>query len=256
MQSPGQMISKPMIKEEVGLGLTVRGVNEEETGRRVDEALKICGLYPFRNWPVGALSFGQKKRVTIASILVMQPEIMILDEPTAGQDYRHYTEIMEFLKKLNEELGLTIIMITHDMHLVFLVTTDPSELAASINKIGVPYSFAYALAIALRYIPDIQDDFVRIKNAQAARGIEMSAKAGLVSRIKNVAAIIFPLLFSTMERIDVVSNAMELRGFGKKKGRTWYSYRRLSRNDHIVLILTVIFVIAAMAVTYADGSRF
>lgn len=89
MQSPGQMISKPMIKEEVGLGLTVRGVNEEETGRRVDEALKICGLYPFRNWPVGALSFGQKKRVTIASILVMEPEIMILDEPTAGQDYRH-----------------------------------------------------------------------------------------------------------------------------------------------------------------------
>ena len=122
MQSPGQMISKPMIREEVGLGLEVRNVPADEINRRVEETLRICGLYPFRNWPVNALSFGQKKRVTIASILVMKPEILILDEPTAGQDYRHYTEIMEFLKKLNEELGLTIIMITHDMHLMLEYT--------------------------------------------------------------------------------------------------------------------------------------
>ena len=122
MQSPGQMISKPMIREEVGLGLAVRGVPQAEIDKRVDETLKICGLYPFRNWPVNALSFGQKKRVTIASILVMKPEILILDEPTAGQDYRHYTDIMEFLKSLNEDLGLTIIMITHDMHLMLEYT--------------------------------------------------------------------------------------------------------------------------------------
>ena len=122
MQSPNQMISKPMIRDEVGLGLTVRGVPEEEVNARVEKTLKICGLYPFRNWPVSALSFGQKKRVTIASILVMDPEILILDEPTAGQDYRHYTEIMEFLLEINRKTGITILMITHDMHLMLEYT--------------------------------------------------------------------------------------------------------------------------------------
>lgn len=118
MQNPNQMISKAMIFDEVALGLQVRGVTEEETKERVYETLKICGLYPYRNWPVSALSFGQKKRVTIASILVLKPELLILDEPTAGQDYRHYTEIMEFIKDINEQYGITIIMITHDMHLM------------------------------------------------------------------------------------------------------------------------------------------
>ena len=122
MQNPNQMISKPMIFDEVALGLQVRGVPEEEIKERVNETLKICGLYQMRNWPVSALSFGQKKRVTIASILVMNPKMMILDEPTAGQDYRHYTEIMEFLRKLNKEQGITIVMITHDMHLMLEYT--------------------------------------------------------------------------------------------------------------------------------------
>lgn len=122
MQSPNQMISKPMIYDEVALGLVVRGVPEEEIKERVYKTLKTCGLYPFRNWPVSALSFGQKKRVSIASILVMDPQVLILDEPTAGQDYRHYTEIMEFLKEINENYGITIIMITHDMHLMLEYT--------------------------------------------------------------------------------------------------------------------------------------
>lgn len=122
MQSPNQMISKPMIYDEVALGLRVREVAEETIKERVFETLKICGLYSFRNWPVSALSFGQKKRVTIASILVMNPEVLILDEPTAGQDFRHYTEIMEFLRRIHEKLGITIIMITHDMHLMLEYT--------------------------------------------------------------------------------------------------------------------------------------
>lgn len=117
MQNPNQMISKVMIYDEVALGLRTRGLSEEEIIPRVEETLKICGLWPFRNWPVSALSFGQKKRVTIASILVLKPEMIILDEPTAGQDYRHYTEIMEFLRGLNEQ-GITVVMITHDMHLM------------------------------------------------------------------------------------------------------------------------------------------
>lgn len=122
MQNPNQMISKTMIFEEVALGLQVRGVAPEEIEKRVHETLKICGLYPFRNWPISALSYGQKKRVTIASILVMNPDIIILDEPTAGQDYRHYTEIMEFLKGINKNSGITIVMITHDMHLMLEYT--------------------------------------------------------------------------------------------------------------------------------------
>ena len=121
MQNPNQMISKTMIFDEVALGLKVRGVSEEEIKNRVFETLKICGLYEFRNWPISALSFGQKKRVTIASILVLNPEVVILDEPTAGQDFKHYTEIMEFLKELNQK-GVTIIMITHDMHLMLEYT--------------------------------------------------------------------------------------------------------------------------------------
>ena len=122
MQNPNQMISKSMIFDEVALGLQVRNVPEDEIKERVNKILRICGLYPFRNWPISALSFGQKKRVTIAAILVMEPEIMILDEPTAGQDYRHYTEIMEFVKDINEKSGTTLIMITHDMHLMLEYT--------------------------------------------------------------------------------------------------------------------------------------
>ncbi|WP_026678250.1 ABC transporter ATP-binding protein [Fictibacillus gelatini] len=121
MQNPNQMISKTFVYDEVAFGLVIRGVPEAEIRERVEETLKICGLYPFRNWPISALSFGQKKRVTIASILVLQPEVIILDEPTAGQDFRHYKEIMEFLVELNER-GVTILMITHDMHLMLEYT--------------------------------------------------------------------------------------------------------------------------------------
>ena len=122
MQNPNQMISKTQIFDEVALGLRNRGISEEEIRPRVEETLKICGLYPFRNWPVSALSYGQKKRVTIASILVLRPEIILLDEPTAGQDLKHYTEIMEFLKELNRQ-GVTVVLITHDMHLMLEYTT-------------------------------------------------------------------------------------------------------------------------------------
>lgn len=128
MQNPNQMISKTMIFDEVALGLRFRGIPEEEVKTRVYETLKVCGLYEYRNWPISALSFGQKKRVTIASILVLNPEILILDEPTAGQDFKHYNEIMEFLLELNNK-GVTIIMITHDMHLMLEYTNRAIVLA-------------------------------------------------------------------------------------------------------------------------------
>jgi energy-coupling factor transport system permease protein len=129
-------------------------------------------------------------------------------------------------------------------------------LAASLNGVGVPYSIAYSLEVALRYIPDVQDEFRKIKNAQEARGIEMSSKGRLMERMKNTASIIFPLLFSSMERIDVVSNAMELRGFGKKKKRSWYSRRPLKTADFAVLAFIVVFFIGSMIITYHDGNRF
>jgi energy-coupling factor transport system ATP-binding protein len=123
MQNPNQMISFPLIFDEAAFGLRNRLVPENEVKARVHEALKVCGLYPFRNWPVGALSYGQKKRLTIASILTLRPSLMILDEPTAGQDYRHYTEFMEFLAGLNRSSGISLLIITHDMHLMQEYTT-------------------------------------------------------------------------------------------------------------------------------------
>jgi len=128
LQNPNQMISQISIFDEVALGLKIRKIDEKEIEERVYEALKICGLYEFRNWPISALSFGQKKRVTIASILVLNPKIIILDEPTAGQDYRHYNEIMEFLLELNKR-DITIIMITHDLHLMLEYTNRAIVLA-------------------------------------------------------------------------------------------------------------------------------
>lgn len=118
LQNPNSMISKTMIYDEVAFGLRIRGLEEEEIKKRVEEVLKICGLYPFRNWPISALSYGQKRRVTIASILILNPDLIILDEPTAGQDFSHYTAMMEFIRRLNRDLSLTILMISHDMHLI------------------------------------------------------------------------------------------------------------------------------------------
>lgn len=121
MQNPNQMISKTMIYDEVALGLQRSGLTEEQIREKVEATLRVCGLYPFRNWPISALSFGQKKRVTIASVLALDPELILLDEPTAGQDFRHYTDIMEFLRGLNAR-GVTVVMITHDMHLMLEYT--------------------------------------------------------------------------------------------------------------------------------------
>ncbi|MBZ2386250.1 ABC transporter ATP-binding protein [Anaerococcus murdochii] len=118
LQNPNAMISKTMIFDEVAFGLRVRGVAEDVIKKKVHDALEICGLYSFRKWPISALSYGQRRRVTIASILVLDPEVIIMDEPTAGQDFHHYTKMMEFIRKINKEYDLTILMISHDMHLI------------------------------------------------------------------------------------------------------------------------------------------
>jgi len=129
------MLVKNIIKEEVAFALTLRNLPQEEIDRRVQRALTVCGLWPMRNWPVSAVSYGQRKRITVAAMLALDTEVLILDEPTAGQDYRHYTEIMDFLDDLNRQTGITIIFITHDMHLA-IEYTDRAIVFADGEKIA------------------------------------------------------------------------------------------------------------------------
>lgn len=140
--------------------------------------------------------------------------------------------------------------------LLFIVTTDPSEFAASLNKIGISYRVSFSVALALRYIPDIQREFRSIATTQQARGIDLSKNEKLLKRLRNVAAIILPLIFSSLEKIETVSNAMELRGFGKSKKRTWYSAKPFKKEDYIALLLLTVLFIVSIWVTFHDGSRF
>lgn len=192
MQNPNQMLVKDIIKDEVELAMLLRGKSRAEIDEAVKKTLKMCGLYPMRNWPVSAVSYGQKKRVTIASILVLQPEIIILDEPTAGQDFRHYTEIMEFLDELNREYGITILFVTHDMHLAIQYTDralvfSEGELVADdsvfrvlsndevITKANLKQTSLYTLARRLGFEPEAYiehfinyERMVRVHGKQAA----------------------------------------------------------------------------------------
>ena len=145
---------------------------------------------------------------------------------------------------------------TIPMALLFILTTDPSEFAASLNKIGVSYNVAYTVSIALRYIPDVQRDYKDISFAQQARGIDLSSKEKLSKRIKNSAAILMPLIFSSLERIDKISLAMELRAFGNNKKRTWYNSRKFGKIDYIFIVILLIIVAISIAMVKVNGSRF
>ena len=490
MQNPNHMISHPMIYDEVAFALRQRGMDEKEVEERVLDALRLCGLEKHWKWPISALSYGQKKRVTIASILVLQPEILILDEPTAGQDWRHYTQLMSFIKRLNTELGLTIIFVTHDMHLaleytdraivltdgevlrdgeigtvfsdkallekaslrvtslyelgekiglgedgiasfirtfithedgkaedcgkisvdvpplkenkkgkrrkgkdkeekkfgfglsyidiespihslngvtkflvfvmwllitlitfdlrvllvlllisfgvmkasripmkrflplmcvmftfmavnaifiylfspgqgaeamghrtvilgpesmsyaltletvVYLVTvsmkylaifpmalmfvfaTHPSEFASSLNRLHFSYKVSYSVALTLRYIPEITDDYMHIMHAQMARGVDISKGVSLMERIKSVSKVLAPLVLSSLDRIDIISNAMVLRGFGKNKKRTWYMARKMGKRDYISLAVVFLILLIAVVSRFVLGVKF
>lgn len=145
---------------------------------------------------------------------------------------------------------------TIPMALLFILTTDPSEFAASLNKIGVSYKVAYTVSIALRYIPDVQRDYKDISFAQQARGIDLSSKEKLSKRIKNSAAILMPLIFSSLERIDKISLAMELRAFGNNKKRTWYNSRKFGKIDYISIAILLMIVAISIAMVKVNGSRF
>jgi len=140
--------------------------------------------------------------------------------------------------------------------LLFVCTTNPSEFAASLSRIGVSYKISYAVALALRYIPDIQREYRDISLAQQARGTEMSKKASLVTRLKAASSILIPLILSSMERIETISNAMELRGFGKGTKRTWYSGRKFSKLDVISIVVCTVLMIVSLLITFLNGSRY
>ena len=140
--------------------------------------------------------------------------------------------------------------------LLFVCTTNPSEFAASLSRIGVSYRISYAVALALRYIPDIQREYRDISQAQQARGTEMSKKASLVSRLKAASAILIPLILSSLERIETISNAMELRGFGKGPKRTWYSGRKFSQMDIVSIVVCTVLMILSLLITFLNGSRY
>jgi len=140
--------------------------------------------------------------------------------------------------------------------LLFIVTTHPSEFAASLNRIGVNYKIAYSVSLALRYIPDIQRDFRTISQSQQTRGIDLSSNEKLFKRVKNAASIILPLILSSLDRIEIISHAMELRGFGKNKQRTWYSAKPFKRSDYFTIVVSLLIFIASIVITFYDGSRF
>lgn len=140
--------------------------------------------------------------------------------------------------------------------LIFFSTTDPSEFASSLNKLGVSYKAAYSVALALRYIPDVKRSYHEISQSQQARGIDISQKAGLVNRIKHSTAILFPLIFSSMDKIETISNAMELRSFGKNKRRTWYKERPLQAGDYGIMIGSALLIVVSLILNYHNGGRF
>ncbi len=163
--------------------------------------------------------------------------------PTAEQLFYQFNYILKYFA-------------TIPFVLLFVCTTNPSEFAASLNKIGVSYSISYSVALALRYIPDIQKQYNEISKASQARGVELSKKASLISRLKSASAILIPLILSSMDRIDIISNAMELRCFGKNKKRTWYMAQKFKALDYISIFVCVLILAVSIALSFINGSRF
>ncbi|KAA1179233.1 energy-coupling factor transporter transmembrane protein EcfT [Paenibacillus sp. B2(2019)] len=166
---------------------------------------------------------------------------------------RYTVTYEQLFYQLNIALKYAVVI---PMALLFLLTTNPSEFAASLNRIGVNYKIAYSVSLALRYIPDIQRDYENISFFAQARGIDISRKEKLPKRLKNIISILMPLILTSIERIENISTAMELRGFGTNRKRTWYSSRPFSRNDYIALILFALIAISSTVITFYDGSRF
>ncbi|OLQ95572.1 hypothetical protein BIY21_06275 [Vibrio ponticus] len=199
------------------------------------------------------------------SVLMMNALFMFMLAPQQGTEYLGSSNILVELPgpySITQETLFYLVTVTlkyfsmFPIALVFVFTTHPTEFAASLNRIGVPYKIAYAVSLTLRYLPEVKKDFINIMHAQQARGLDLSKNAPLFTRIQNVAKILGPLIFSSLDRADEISNAMILRGFGRNKGRTWYSMRPLTSMDKSVLVLIALIVVAALTKRYFDTQLF
>lgn len=215
----------------------------------------VVGAFSVWLFKVSKISFKQIKFLLtyLFVFIVLNAIITYLFEPTQGNGiYGTYHEIYRF----NEHYVVTLeqlfylgskvvkYMCVIPLGLIFFCTTNPSEFASSLNHAKVPYKGAYAVSLTLRYFPDIARQFTDISNAQQARGLDMSGKAKASQRLKNILMVISPLIFSTLDRVDMISNAMDLRGFGKYPTRTWYSFRKTSKEDIISVCVCLLFVVA------------
>ncbi|MBE3662825.1 hypothetical protein BOO91_17990 [Vibrio navarrensis] len=200
-----------------------------------------------------------------ASVLLLNALFMFALAPQQGSEYIGTAYVLLSLPgdySLTQETLFYLVTVTlkyfsmFPIALVFVFTTHPTEFAASLNRLGVPYKIAYAVSLTLRYLPEVKKDFVNIMHAQQARGVELSKKAPLFTRLKNVAKILGPLIFSSLERADQISNAMTLRGFGRHNSRTWYSLKPLKQMDYLCLTAIVVIVAAAIGKRLLDTALF
>lgn len=231
---------------------------------RVLIGLFIAGIIVFK---ISKIKFKDVSFILyfILFFLLLNALLIFVFSPYQGVDiYGSRTDLFHLIgpytvtkEQLFYELNVILkYFATIPMALLFILTTDPSEFAASLNKIGVSYKVAYTVSIALRYIPDVQRDYKDISFAQQARGIDLSSKEKLSKRIKNSAAILMPLIFSSLERIDKISLAMELRAFGNNKQRTWYNSRKFGKIDYISIVILLMIVAISIAMVKVNGSRF
>ncbi|OLQ73290.1 hypothetical protein BIT28_21390 [Photobacterium proteolyticum] len=220
----------------------------------------ICGLIlvGFSLLKLSRVPFATYKPLMIgtASVLMMNALFMFLIAPQQGVEYMGSETVLLAMAgnySITAETLFYLLTVTlkyfsmFPIALVFVFTTHPTEFSASLNKLGVPYRIAYAVSLTLRYLPEVTKDFINIMHAQQARGVDISKNVPVVTRIKNVAKILGPLIFSSLDRADVISNAMTLRGFGRNKKRSWYSLKPMTKNDYIVLaviagVLTLGFI--------------
>lgn len=225
-------------------------------------------IFSFALFKISKIKFSQIKLMIIyvASFVVVNAILSFIFSPYHGTTiYGTRNDIVELFFGYTltyEQLFYQVTKIVKyasvvPLGIIFLFTTDPSEFAASLNKIGISYKASYAVALTLRYFPDIQRNYNDISLSQQARGLELSKKAKLIDRFKNAVLIMIPLVFSTLDRIEVISNAMDLRGFGKNKGRTWYSARKLKRADYIAITTCVLIFLGTICVSiFINKSRF
>ena len=186
-------------------------------------------------------------------------EYMFFDDIKENEKFLYYNFLINVVRKeYDEDISVNLLkqIILKNPHYLDKDDTKVLLFASSLNKIGIPYRFSYAVSIALRYIPTIQEDFITISKAQQAKGIDVSKKIGFLKRIKNVSSMLLPLIFSSIEKIDIISNAMLLRGFGKKDKRTWYYARKIENKDYIAILITAVFIVISIVLIKINNGRY